>query len=113
MISLNPVLFHEDFWWMPEIPFKFYLKAYVNYLRSTSSQSDVDTAKAFLILVARLIRSNPGLLAALWEQIEATLDYIAANQSWFDADPECDGNFTDIVQNLKNSCQTQNSLLQA
>lgn len=101
--ALNPILYHEDFWWMPAAPFRYYLQSYIRYLRSTHSQSDIDTARAFLILVGRLIRSDPERLQSVWDTVEPTLDYIAANQEWFDADPARDGSLHAIVNNLKNA----------
>ena len=93
----------EDLCWMPAVCLRYYIKAYIAYLRSSESQWDADAASAFFSLIKLRgddIRSfdEEGL-----DMIADTLRHLSTMQSWFDADQEIYGDFEEHAENALKS----------
>jgi len=89
----NALNYQEDLMWMPIAPFQFYIKAYVNYLKSKTSAEDADAASCFLNLIDFKLDYEKSHLKPILETIRETVEYIGENQKKFDAEVEIYGNF--------------------
>ena len=84
----------DELLFMPRRAFQYYVFSFMEYLHSERAKGDSDAASPFLgLLVAREER-DPGSVAAIYEQLRETIDYVAENQAYFEADPEIYGSFS-------------------
>lgn len=95
------LIYQEDLVYMPESPFKFYVRAYTHYLASERSRRDSDGANCFLALIKTRMGDHPDWLNGSWRQIEPVLRKIADQQEgFFDAKPSIYGDFREKVDRL-------------
>ncbi len=66
MIDKVAELYCEDFKWMPEQPFKFYLLAYLKYLRSNKSEYNFYASISFLGLIEYIVDYRPHWVTDRW-----------------------------------------------
>ena len=93
-------VYQEDLMFMPSRVFGYYLRAYLAYLLSPASANDSDGASCFISLIAHKLQWRPADIRPLWSEIRAVLEFLAANQSFFDADPEIYGSFQERAETL-------------
>jgi hypothetical protein len=108
MFAQNALYYQEDLMWMPKIPFRFYLPAYINYLMSEESKGDSDAANGFLSLIDWKLDPESGEmddLAPLWPDTLRVLHHIEERQRWYDAEVEIYGDFKASVSSLKKKAQ--------
>ena len=94
----NAFYYQEDIMFMPKPCFCFYVQAYINYLFSEHSKGDSDAAHAFFGIVRIRkddIRSGPQILR---RRIRELLLHLGANQSWYEALIEIDGDFRAMTE---------------
>jgi len=92
--------YHEDVMFMPEACFPFYSGAYMAYLMSQQSEGDSDGASCFFGLVeirAAEIAARRGLNAAVLR----TLEHLAEQQAFYDADIESYGCFAKRAESAR------------
>ena len=95
------LVYQEDLVYMPEKPFKYYVRAYIHYMRSEKSKGDSDAANCFLGLVETRLRDHPEWLEANWNQIDPILHRIANQQEdFYAASPSIYGDFAKKVVRL-------------
>jgi hypothetical protein len=93
--------YQEDLVYMPEKPFRYYVRAYIHYMQSEKSRGDSDAANCFLGLVETRLRDHPEWLEANWNQIDPILNRIANQQEeFYDASPSIYGDFAKKVSRL-------------
>ncbi|MCB1231255.1 MAG: hypothetical protein KDN19_13355 [Verrucomicrobiae bacterium] len=93
--------YQEDLVYMPEKPFRFYVRAFIHYMRSEKSKGDSDAANCFLGLVETRLADHSEWIADSWSQINRTLQRIADHQEdYYDASPVIYGNFRRKVNRL-------------
>jgi len=69
----NALCYQEDVMWMPSVPFRYYVHAYMNYLLGKQSEYDTDAASCFLGLVefkAGLYQVSP---CTFWSHVNETV----------------------------------------
>lgn len=99
----------EDISAMPNIPFQFYMKAYLRYLQEgqmfgddvrTDSQLS-DGASAFLHLVLWKLKHTPDVILPIMSEIMPVAEFVAENQSLIDASINIYGLFPEKLQEIK------------
>ncbi len=95
------VVYQEDLVYMPESPFRYYVRAYIYYLASERSRSDSDAANCFLMLIETRFRDHPDWLDCSWSRIVPVLQKIAEQQEdFYDANQTIYGDFGKRVRRL-------------
>ena len=93
--------YQEDLVYMPERPFKYYVRAYIYYMGSKKSKSDSDAANYFLSLIETHLRDKPEWFDRTWGQIESVLQRVADQQEeYYDASKSIYGDFSKKVNRL-------------
>jgi hypothetical protein len=102
LFEKNALFYQEDLQSMPAAPFNFYAPALVEYLKSEKSRGDSDGASSFLHMFLWILQSNKEVVS---EQTRALLfdtsARIAERQSFYDADVDIYGEFSDLFEQIK------------
>ena len=103
LFEANALHYQEDLGSMPRPVFNFYAPAFASYLESDRSAADSDGASSFLHLLIWIFKTQPEILDT---ETEATLlktaDKIAQNQSYYEADVDIYGQFSELNEEIKN-----------
>lgn len=89
----NALTYQEDLMFMPAACFRYYLRAYTQYLLSDACRGDSDGASCFFGLIEVRHVEIAGCDDETRSQVDAVLDRLASSQEWFDADEEIYGDF--------------------
>ncbi len=76
MIQDASEYYWEDFLWMPKIPFRFYFKAFKNYLNSPKSKYDFFAADSFIIIIENILENKYDWVEDSWKSIVYVLNKI-------------------------------------
>lgn len=99
----NPLAMTDDLRWMPDAPFRYYILGFRDFI--TAKQSDLldgsDAASCFLGLVLEKLESHPRLVVSVMPELLPAVEYIARNQSLFDADESIYGNFLEKLSRIQ------------
>lgn len=88
----------------PRPVFQYYILALVKYLMSAVAAGDSDAASPFLNLLESREKRDPGSVSAIFRSLECCMDYVAGNQSYFEADESIYGNFGQTVARIREHC---------
>lgn len=88
----NSLTHQEDVMFMPLLCFKFYVHAYIAYLRSRQSRDDADGASCFFGLV-KIRREEIRKDKKLADVVAETLAHLAERQEYYDATRKIYGDF--------------------
>lgn len=95
----NAVYFQEELGSLPPIPFRFYVRAFIDYVESDDAAGDSDAASSFLFLFEEMLSRFRGHLDVDTEAaMLATARRIATRQEFFDASVEIYGDFGERLQ---------------
>ncbi|MFZ6712884.1 hypothetical protein [Undibacterium sp. TC9W] len=98
----------EELRFMPVISFRYYIFAYCQYLTSTAvlGRWDAsDAASCFLRLVESKLRDESDAISPIMNELMPTIEYVAKNQTLFDADVDIYGDFNEIFSEIKRLVQ--------
>jgi hypothetical protein len=94
----------DELLFMPRRAFQFYIFAFTQYVMSEAAVGDADAASSFFkVLIARE-KGDPGSVAQIYDQLEATLEFVAESQSRFDADHKIHGDFREKAAEIAKLC---------
>jgi hypothetical protein len=93
----------EDLHFMPAIPFQYYIFAYRNFILSLQKDDydAPDAASAFLGLVIDKLEESPQDILPVMEELWNTIEYVASSQSFFDADEDIYGSFSEKLSKIR------------
>ena len=97
----NALHYQEDLYYMEIEPFRFYMLAYISYIKSEKAKNDSDGASAFLRLVEYMLKEDPKYLEPIIEEVYSVCMNVSENQKYYDADLSIYGNFKDIFDNIR------------
>lgn len=90
----------------PRPVFQYYVFAFVDLFASPGeSIGQADCASVFLRLLCRREQDDPGSVAALYAELRATVDHVANNQAFFDANIDIYGDFREHAAELAAICE--------
>ena len=99
----NPLAMTDDLRWMPDVPFRYYILGFRDFI--TANQFDfldgADAASCFLGLVLEKLESEPQLIVPAMPQLLPTVEYVARNQTHFNADENIYGNFLEKLSRIQ------------
>lgn len=87
--------------YMPRRAFQYYVLAFAQFLRSDQGAGQADDASPFLNLLLAREKFDPRSVAEMYAELEPTVEFVASNQSHFNADPGIYGDFRERAQALK------------
>ena len=97
----NAICYQEDIMFMPLPCFRYYVRAYIDYLLSDASKDDSDAANCFFGIVEfrrdDILTSGDELRGLILD----VLRHIGAGQEWYDADRGIYGDFADRAEAAK------------
>lgn len=87
--------------YMPRRAFQYYVLGFVEYLASDEAREDSDGASTFLGLLLHREEKDPGSVAQIWESLASTVEFVATRQTYFDADPNIYGDFSERAEKIR------------
>jgi hypothetical protein len=106
MFEDNALLYQEDIACMPSACFRFYVRAYAEYILSPKSAGDCDGASCFIGCIEERLSECPEGIAENRELLERALLRVSDGQTYFDAKEEIYGSFRarvdEVLKNLRN-----------
>lgn len=99
----NPLAMTDDLRWMPDIPFRYYILGFRDFIVGKQFEflDGSDAASCFLGLVLEKLENHPGLIVPVMPELLPTVEYVARNQSLFDADESIYGNFLEKLSRIQ------------
>jgi hypothetical protein len=91
----NPIEAASDLQFMPEIPFRYYMLGYRDFVvaRDSDECTTSDAAGCFLNLVTQKLEQEPRHIVPIMPELLPALEYVATDQEEFEAEIEIYGNF--------------------
>ena len=98
----NVIEITDELRFMPEIPFRYYMIGFRDFLMSGDFKhlEGSDAASCFLRLVLQKLEENPHCISPIMPDLIGTVDHIAQNQSSFDADESIYGDFMQLAERI-------------
>ncbi len=106
----NPIMRTEDLYFMPEIPFRYYMIGYMEFMVDEGvdkGDEASDAASCFLRLVLRKLENHPRHIMPIMPELLPAIDYVARNQNIFEASEKIYGSFVELrdqITALYESC---------
>ena len=99
----NPLALTDDLSWMPDVPFRYYILGFRDFITNTDFDflEAPDAASCFLELVLGKLENNPRLIVPVMPELLPAVEYVARNQSLFDADESIYGNFLEKLSRVQ------------
>jgi hypothetical protein len=99
----NPVEMTDELRWMPEVPFRFYMLGFRDFVmaRNYGFLNASDAASCFLGLVLEKLEQHPQHIVAIMPDLLPALEYVGRNQASFQAEESIYGNFLEKLSNIK------------
>ena len=99
----SPVEGASDLEFMPEIPFRYYILGYRDFVMSGHFErlAASDAASCFLNLVTRKLERQPRYIVPIMPELVSALKHVAHNQAEFQADENIYGNFLKKLERIE------------
>lgn len=99
----NPIEVSDDLPWMPDVPFRYYILGFRDFVMGKQFDrcNQASAADCFLGLVLEKLENHPRLIVPVMHELMVTVEYVARNQTLFDADVEIYGNFMDRLSRIQ------------
>jgi len=99
----NPIEAASDLRFMPEVPFRYYMLGYRDFVMSGKFGQffDSDAASCFLNLVAQKLEEQPRYIAPIMPDLLPAVEYVAHHQAAFDAKESIYGNFLEKLERIQ------------
>ena len=95
----------------PRAVFQYYVFAFVDLFDSPGeSIGQSDCASVFLDLLCDRERRDPGSVAEIYPQLCETVEHVASNQAFYDADVDIYGDFRDHAAELAALCDQSDAV---
>ena len=100
---LNPIERTEELKWMPEVPFRFYMLGFRDFVmaKNFGFLNASDTASCFLGLVLEKLDKHPQHIIPIMPDLLPTLEYVGQNQALFEAAESIYGSFLEKLSRIK------------
>jgi hypothetical protein len=86
---------------VPRRVFQYYVLAFAEFVLSEQAVGDADSASPFLRLLISREQRDAGSVSEVYPELAAAVDYVAAHQERYLADPNIYGSFPDLAAELK------------
>jgi hypothetical protein len=94
----------------PRPVFQYYVFAFVAIFGSPAeSVGESDCASVFLHFLCDREKRDPGSVADIWDELRGTVDHVANNQAFYDANLDIYGDFRDLAAELTALCEPRDT----
>jgi hypothetical protein len=102
----NVIEMADELRWMPEVPFRYYMSGFRDFVlaRDFASLEASDAANCFLELVLEKLERQAPHIFQMMPVLLPTVEFVARNQSLFEADEKIYGNFLEKLDKIKKLC---------
>ncbi len=99
----GPIEVASELQFMPRIPFQYYMIGFRDSVLSLKhNEFDISTsASSFLNLVRYKLKNDRGDILPIMDTLKTAIDYIAENQSKYDADIDIYGDFNEVKTEIE------------
>ena len=99
----NPVASTDELRWMPEVPFRYYMFGFRDFVmaKEFGFLDASDAASCFLGLVLEKLEKQPRHIVPLMPELLPAIEYVAQNQSLFEAEESIYGNFLERLARIQ------------
>lgn len=99
----SPIEGASDLRFMPEIPFRYYMLGYRDFVMSGNIEvcTDASAADCFLSLVRDKLEKDPRYIVPIMPELISAVEHVANNQDAFNADQEIYGDFLKTLARIK------------
>lgn len=89
--------------WMPRVPFQYYMIGFRDYIRPGNFNPSwvSDSASCFLGLILEKLERHPDHILPMMLELLPTIEYVANNQTEFEAAESIYGNFLEIFKQIQ------------
>lgn len=94
----------DELLFSPRIVFQYYIQAFAKYVMSEKAKGDSESASPFLTLLLSREKKDVGSVKNIYHLLAKTIDFIAENQTYFDANIEIYGDFKSIANEIREKC---------
>lgn len=98
-----PLAAAEDLHFMPEVPFRYYLLGYRDYVMAGNflKYDAPNAASAFIGLVLHKLEKQPRYIVPVMPELLSAVEHVARNQAAFGADESIYGNFMEMLKRIQ------------
>jgi hypothetical protein len=92
----------DELRFMPEIPFRYYMIGFRDFVMAGDFEYEgADAASCFLRLVLEKLEREPACIRPIMPQLLEAVEYVARNQSAFNADTDIYGDFLGLFARIR------------
>jgi hypothetical protein len=99
----NPIEGASDLRFMPEVPFRYYMLGYRDYVMSGNLgiREDASAADCFLSLVRDKLEKDPRYIVPIMSELLPAIEHVATHQEEFNAAEHIFGNFLERLERIR------------
>jgi hypothetical protein len=99
----SPIEGASDLRFMPEIPFRYYMLGYRDFVISRNFEvcEDASAADCFLSLVQHKLEKHPRYTVPIMSELLPAIEHVATHQEEFNADEDIFGNFLERLDRIR------------
>jgi hypothetical protein len=97
----NPIERSAELRRAPARVFNYYIFCFAEFLTSTKSEGESDSASCFLRLVLDRVTSDPESVRGIYPELKAAVDTVAERQPFYDASTDIYGSFADLKEQIE------------
>ena len=94
----------DELLFSPRLVFQYYVLAFGQFVMSEKEKGDSDSACPFLKLLISKEKKDKGSVSNIYNLLSETVDFIANNQEYFDADVNIYGDFEELANEIRVLC---------
>jgi hypothetical protein len=108
----NPIEAASELKFMPRVPFRYYMLGFRDAIMKgrLEEHEGSNAASCFLHLVLEKLNHDPSSIVSLMPELLTTVDYVARNQSAFNASTEIYGDFLELAKHIHELSNIKESL---
>jgi hypothetical protein len=101
--DVNVIETADELRWMPEVPFRYYILGFRDYVMAQEFKYDdgSDAASCFLNLIAEKLEGQPKHVLPIMPELLPALRYVAENQTLFGAEESIYGSFRRKLERIE------------
>lgn len=96
----HALFYQEDLYYMPPAVFSYYVRAYINYIKSEDAVEDSDGASALIQLVNWTLEEDTVIASETIKRLVETAAFVSNKQAYYAADVDIYGCFKEAYKKI-------------